>query len=182
MAETFTGLKVNDFLGVFYREDRRLMLADEFEGARDMDAEVSAYVGQEIRLLAHHQPVEPVDENRWGGGCCMLENSGHCHFGHHEDPRKAFTFNAKGVLQVREGRWYLKRDNDETECLVDFLVGHRSQIIITTVPDREDLDEKVKSFDPSTTEASSIDELTDQITQIRDTLAEINHLKDDIDV
>lgn len=182
MAETFKGLKVKDFLGVFYREDRRLMLADEFEGSRDVDAEIRAYVGQEIRLVAHHRPLEPVDDSRWGGGCCMLENLGHCHFGHHEDPRRAFTFNSKGVLRVGDdGRWILERDDDQVECLVEALVGHRSQIVVTTVPDIEALDEKVKSFDPSKTNPQTLHELTDQISQMRDTIAEINRLKNDID-
>lgn len=45
MAEQFTGLEVRDFLGVFYREDRRLMVADEFEGARDVGDEMSRYAG-----------------------------------------------------------------------------------------------------------------------------------------
>ena len=182
MAETFTGLKVKDFLGVFYREDRRLMLADEFDGVRDVDAELASYEGQQIRLLAHHRPLEPEDNSRWGGGCCMLESSGHCHFGHHEDPRRAFTFNSKGVLRGREDRWYLKREEDETECLVDCLIGHRSQIIITTVPDLEGLEEKVKSFDPSTTKPETLDEMTEQISKMRDALTEINNLKNDIDV
>lgn len=126
--------------------------------------------------------MEPVDENRWGGGCCVLENSGHCHFGHHEDPRKAFVFNVSGVLRVEDGRWYLDREDDQVECLVEFLVGHRSQIIVTTVPDLEALEEKVRSLDPSRSEAKTIDELTDQLTEMRDTLTEINRLKNDIDV
>lgn len=182
MAETFTSLKVKDFLGVFYREDRRLMVADEFEGARDVDAELSAYEGQIVRLVAHHRPPEPVDDTRWGGGCCMLENSGRCHFGHHEDPRRAFTFNSKGVLRRRGGAWLLERENDEVECLLDCLTGHRSQIIVTTVPDRESLEERIKELDPESAQGKTLDELTDQLRKTRDLLMEVNRLKNDIDV
>jgi hypothetical protein len=183
MPESFRGLKVKDFLGVFYREDGRLMVADEFEGARNVDEEISRYADMEVRLVVHHRPVEPPDDARWGGGCCMLESSGHCHFGHHEDPRSAFQFNAKGVLGVEEdGRWFLSQeDGTRNECIVEFLVGHRSQIIVTTIPDLESLDEKVKSFDPSKTEGKTIDELTEQLTDMRDLLSEINRLKNDID-
>jgi hypothetical protein len=183
MPETFKGLKVKDFLGVFYREDRRLMLADEFEGLRDVEEEISTYVGQKVRLLAHHRPLEPVDDSRWGGGCCMLENSGHCHFGHHRDPRSAFQFNSVGVLRVDGERWYLDPDSgDAVECPVDFLLGHRSQIVVTTIPDTEALDEKIRELDPSSAEGKTIEELSDQLTKTRDLLAEINRLKNDLDV
>jgi hypothetical protein len=182
MPEPSNGLQVKDFLGVFYREDRRLMVADEFEGARDVDAELRAYAGQEIRLVAHHRPLEPVDESRWGGGCCMLEGTGRCHFGHHEDPRRAFVFNARGVLRERDDLWVLEQENEELECLVECLVGHRSQIIVVTVPDVETLEERIQGVQDDSPEGKTIDELRQQITETRDLLTEINRLKNEIDV
>jgi hypothetical protein len=182
MEEQSKGLKVKDFLGVFYREDRRIMVADEFEGARDVDEELSEYEGQHLRLVAHHRPLEPVDESRWGGGCCMLENSGRCPFGHHEDPRRAFVFNARGVLRKRDDLWILEQESGELECLVECLVGHRSQIIVITVPDVESLEDRIREIQDESPEGKTIDELRQKIEQTRDLLSEINRLKDDIDV
>ena len=111
----------------------------------------------------------------------MLEPSGHCHFGHHEDPRRAFTFHAKGVLRVEDERWFLTRENDEIECLAECLIGHRSQIIVTTIPDEEALNEQIKELDSESLEGKTIDELTSKLTETRDLLTEINRLKNDID-
>lgn len=180
MPEPFTGLKVVDFLGVFYREEGRLMVADEYEGGRDVGAELDAYVGREVRLLAHHRPQEPHDEARWGGGCCLLEPGGRCHFGHHDDPRRLFTFNSVGVLRRPDGRWILEREDEQVECLVDMLVGHRSQVVVTTIPDLEGIDEKVKSFDPSSLEGATLEEMSEKLTEMREFLAEINQLKNDV--
>ena len=181
MADQFHGLKVLDFLGVFYRDGDDLKVADEFEGDKSVTESLAKYVGQEIRLIAHHRPHEPIDESRWGGGCCHLENTGHCHFGHHENEQNLYTFNAVGVLRVEGPRWYLDpKDEDSKECLVEFLSGHRAQIIVTTIPDMSKIEEKVKSFDPSNIENATLDELTEKLSEMRDYLAEINRMKNDI--
>lgn len=182
MSEQSKGLQVKDFLGVFYREDRRLMVADEFEGTRDVGAELRQYLGKEIRLIAHHRPFEPVNVNEWGGGCCMFENVGYCPFGHHEDSRRAFSFNVCGVLREQDDQWFLEQETEQVECFMEFLVGHRSQIIITTVPDLASLEERIAAVTSDSPEGKTIEEIQQQITKTRDLLLEINRLKNDINV
>jgi hypothetical protein len=182
MSEPFKGLKIVDILGVFYREDGCLMAADEFEGARDVDAVLREFDGIHVRVLAHHRPHEPHDKARWGGGCCVLENSGSCHFGHHERPDAIYTFNGVGRLRSDGERWVLDPldEGDVQDCRVGLLVGHRSQIVVTSIPDFDQIDEKVKSFDPSDLEDATLEDLTDRLGEMRDYLAELNRLKNDV--
>lgn len=184
------GLKVKDFLGVFYRENGRLKVSDEFEGSRDVEDEMSPFLGRQVRLVVHHRPVEPIDETRWGGGCCYLEPHGSCPFGHHQNPQDLFVFNSKGVLQVEDCSWVLDRGEgkDQVGVPMEFLEGHRSQILILTVPDEDDIEakmkgfeEKVKGFEDENPRDKKIDELMGQLTEMRDFLDEINKMKDNLD-
>lgn len=182
MSEPLKGLKITDVLGVFYREDGRLMVADEFEGVRDVDDVLGRFEGHEVRVVAHHRPHEPHDKERWGGGCCVLENTGRCHFGHHENPHNIYTFNGVGSLRSDGPRWLLDpKEGDALDCRVGFLEGHRSQLVVTSIPDLEQIDEKVKSFDPSNLEAATLEDLTDRLSEMRDYIAEIRNLKNDLD-
>lgn len=184
-------LRVRDFLGVFYREDGRLMVADEFEGARDVEEEMSSFVGPQVRLVVHHRPVEPIDHSRWGGGCCFLEASGFCSFGHHQNPESLYTFSSRGVLRVEGDKWVLNRgpDKDEIEVPTEFLVGHRSQVLVSTVLDEEaikskmkDFESRIEDFESQDHQSKKIDDLSAQLTEMRDFLNEINQLKNDLDV
>lgn len=178
-----TGLKVLDLIGVFYRQDGHLMVADEFEGAQKVATRLESLVGHEVRLLAHHRPTEPPDRTRWGGGCCHLENTGECPWGHHDNPDTLFMYNGHGVLRIEGDQWFLeKEDGSKQEIRTHFLEAHRSQIVVTSIPNLEQINEKVRSFDPSKLENANIDELTDQLGQIRDMLEQIHSLQKNIDV
>ena len=178
MPTPLTGLKIVDVLGVFYREDGRLMVADEFEGTRDVDEILRGFEGHEVRLLAHHRPPEPHLPGRWGAGCCQLENTGRCHYGHHDDAKRLFMFNSVGTLRAEGQDWVVEKEGGERmSAHVDFLVAHRSQIVVTSIPDLESIDEKVKSFDPSDLDPSNLDELTGRLREVRDFLRQIDELK-----
>lgn len=176
MVVPLTGLKLVDFLGVFYQDaEGRLMVADELEGARDVVVELAHLAGREVRFLAHHRPLEPPDRQRWGGGCCFHEPAGQCPFGHHNDPLGLYTFNQAGRLTLEEGIQV-----GGVEVLTKFLPGHRSQVVVTSFPDIREIDEKIRSFDPSKFEGASFDELTEKLAELRDFMTEINHLKNDV--
>jgi len=182
MSEPFKGLKIVDVLGVFYREGERLMAADEFEGVQDVDEVLGRFVGHEVRVIAHHRPQEPHDNNRWGGGCCVLENTGFCQFGHHDNPRNLYTFNGVGVLRAEGVRWCLDpKEGEPLDCRMGFLEGHRSQIVVTSIPDLEEVEKKVRSFDPSNLENATLEDLSDTLAEMRDYIAEISNLKNDLD-
>lgn len=182
MPESLKGLKVTDILGVFYREGGRLMVVDEFDGIRDVDEVFGRFVDHEVRIIAHHRPHEPHDEARWGGGSCMLENTGHCHFGHHDKPGDLYTFNGVGTLRADGDRWFLSPEKgDEIEFRTPFLEGHRSQIVVTSIPNLEQIEEKMKSFDPSNLKDASLESLTDSLGEMRDYLAQMHNLKNNTD-
>jgi len=173
VTDTYKGLQVVDLIGVFYEEGGRLKVADEYDGAVDVFKALESVVGDETRLLAHHRPLEPIDEKRWGGGCCLYEPAGHCPFGHHERPQDLYTFNEIGKLRVEDEKLFV----GDGECFVEYLVGHRSQIVITTIPDVDEIDEKVKSFDPSNIENPTLENLTERLSDLREFLFDLNKLK-----
>jgi len=181
MTEKPKGLQVLDLIGVFYKDGERLMVADEFDGARDVLEVLEPVVGVEVRFLAHHRPQDPPDTERWGGGCCFLENTGHCHFGHHEDPQDLFTFNRVGVLRVEGPMLFIDENGDATTCVTEALTGHRSQIVVTSIPNLDEIDTKVKSFDPSNIENPTLENLTERLSEMREYLFELDKLKNDID-
>jgi len=59
-------------------------------------------------------------------------------------------------------------------------VGHRSQIVITSIPDLDELDEKVKSFDPSNIENPTLENLTERLGELRVFMSKMNDLKNDL--
>jgi len=182
MAEAaYHGLQITDLIGIFYEEDGRIMVADEFDGAKDVLEVLGAIEADELRLLAHHRPVEPMDKDRWGGGCCFLETTGQCPFGHHEKPLDLYTFNAVGVLRVEGVKVFVDtQEGEPKECLLPLLTGHRSQIVVTSIPNLDELDEKVKSFDPSNIENPTLENLTDRLSELRDFMSKMNDLKNDL--
>ena len=183
MPSASTALRVADLLGVFYQEGPKLLVADEFEGARDVGTVLAQFENQEVRVLVHHRPREPHDPTRWGGGCCFHEPSGTCPFGHHDRPDSLYTFNAVGILKRDGTDWYLEKDEGtKAEIYTSFLIGHRSQIVVTSIPDVSEIDEKIRSFDPSSLEGANLDELTAKLKEMREYIQHLDKLQKNIDV
>jgi len=181
MGQLYQGLQVVDLLGVFYEKDGKIMVADEFDGTVDVIDALWPIRNNQLRLLAHHRPTEPMDRNRWGGGCCHLENTGECPFGHSEKPFDLYTFNQVGLLRVEGTKIFIDTPEGEiNEVCFDFLAGHRSQIVASSIPNLEGLDEKVKSFDPSNIENPTIENLTERLSELREFLSKMNDLKNDL--
>jgi hypothetical protein len=177
------GLRVLDLLGVFYLEGDRLMVADEFEGAKDVYESLEKLKGRRVRLLAHHSPPEPPDNARWGGGSCMMESSGHCHFGHHEEPGNIFQFDATGDLGPDDEGWGVVSNSGTQIHLYDgLLVGHRSRIVVLAFPELQNMKAKVESLDPENLKDANLEDLQEHFKEVRDYLLEIQKLKNDIDV
>lgn len=177
------GLRVLDLLGVFYLEEDRLMVADEFEGAKDVYQSLEKLEGRRVRLLAHHSPPEPPDDARWGGGSCMMESSGHCHFGHHEDPGNIFQFDATGDLALDEDVWgVIAKSGNHVQLFDGFLVGHRARILALAFPEIQNMKAKIESLDPENLKDANLEDLQEHFKEVRDHLLELQKLKNDIDV
>jgi hypothetical protein len=179
MAETAEQMEVCNLLGVFYEEGGRLMVADEHEGAQEVATALAPVSGVLVHVLAHHRPPEPPLKDRWGGGSCHLEGSGHCHCGHHERSQWIYTFNHTGVFGPES--WTVTDTKGAEHAIrMDWLVGHRSQIVVVSMPDFEQMAEKVRSLDPDNLKNARLEDLQARATEIRDYLTEINKLKDNL--
>jgi len=182
MVAKATEMEVCNLLGVFYEADGCLRVADEHDGALDVETVLAPVKGVMVHVLAHHRPPEPPLKDKWGVGCCYLEGQGHCHAGHHERPQWIYTFNAVGVLQTDDDGWIVESKDGASHAIrTDWLVGHRSQIVVVSMPDLEKMADKVREFDPSNLGADPrITDLQDRASEIRDYLEEINKLKDNL--
>jgi len=175
-------MEVVNLLGVFYEHEGKLMVADEHEGAQDVAAVMAAVATElPVHVLAHHRPPEPPMKERWGGGSCHLEGSGNCPAGHHEQDRHQwiYMFNATGRLETDdEGFVVIAKDGVPHPIRTDFLVGHRAQFVVVSIPDFEQMAEKVRSMNPNNLRDAKLEDLQGRASEIRDYLEEINRLKD----
>lgn len=147
--------------GLFYISDE-----DGFYVQTDNDskpASVKEYlkplIGEDVLFVAHHHPKEPLDESRWGGGCCMWENTQACPAGHHENRAFLFNFSENGVLQCDDGGWSIGGR------YVNFgmLNGHYSRLVAITKFD-------AGSFS-SVLDVESIDDLSNHAEQMKDMIS-----------
>jgi hypothetical protein len=177
------GLRVLDLLGVFYLDSDQLKVADEFEGTKNLQQAFSSLEGRKVRLLAYHAPPDPPAKDRWGAGSCLLEPSGRCPFGHHEDPNNLFQFDSTGVLFVSDCRVGVVQDTGaKVEVPEQFLIGHRARVLVMAFPDLDGVKAKVESLNPDNLESQDLDSLQENLKQVRNYLLDIQALKNNIDV
>ncbi len=158
------------------------MVADEFEGTRDVETVLTNFVGQRVQIMAHHRPNEPHDSTRWGGGSCLFERAGHCPFGHHDAPQQLFAVQASGILRRDQDGWSLDRGAETLELHLSLLVGHRGQIIVLRPASDEKINERVSALQEDSLDTMPLEQLSSKLVETRDLIAEINRLKDEIDV
>lgn len=176
MAEEKAQLKV--LSGVFYDENDTLMVADDTLGAMSVRAALEPLLGRSVVLVAHHCPPDPPDPARWGGGSCLLEGAGHCHAGHHERPGWLYEGKHRGTLvyEATSNEWFTEHEGKRLKIYLDFLVGHRSQIVVSALPSVEDLQGKIKAE----MENPTIDGLQARIAEMRDLLTWAKDEKDNL--
>jgi hypothetical protein len=158
--------------GVFYEDDNgNLTVADEARGAVVVADALKSLVGRKLVLLAHHRPLDPPDRDRWGGGACLYEPAGECPVGHHDRPGWLYTFHHVGTLSCAGSKWAVTTDQGERhEPWLAALVGHRSQIVLSALPDVEDLKAKLNLDE----QPNTIEELQARITAMRDLFVEVS--------
>jgi hypothetical protein len=182
MDKVESQMEVVNLLGVFYEHEGKLMVADEQSGALDVASVVTPVITDEsVHVLAHHRPPEPPMKDRWGGGSCHLEGSGTCPAGHHERHQWIYSFNVMGRLQTDdEGFVVIAEDGVPHPIRTDFLVGHRAQLVVVSIPNFDQMAEKMRSMNPNNLRDAKLDDLQARATEIRDYLSEINKLKDNL--
>lgn len=94
-------------------------------------------LGKSVQAVVQFFPPLPMDLQRWGGGCCHWQTTGHCPVGHHENPGLMLDLCRRGVLCLAGGNWSLLQDSGELQSLhLSDLDGHRARILmLVDLPD-----------------------------------------------
>lgn len=152
--------------GIFYEEDENILVqTDQHPAPVQVHEALKPMLEREIHLVAHHYPLEPLDKNRWGGGCCMWESSGTCPAGHHKDPSSLFNIGAEGILHLDPIKgWFV----DGTPIDFKMLAGHRSRVVAVSKFDLSSLRGSLTSLDPE-----DLGKLGDQATEMRARLTQL---------
>ena len=170
-------LDVQDLLGVFYQQNGETWVAEETEGTIEVAEILQKFEGHQIRLLAHHQPRKPIQKELWGGGCCLYQKQGECPFGHHKSPSNLFKMDRQGKLTYESAQWAL--DGSMIQPWLDQLVGHRSQLVLTTFPDKGDLEQRIKDLDPSNLNPADLQGLVGRVQDLQGLLEELQKIGKD---
>ena len=159
--------------GVFYMQDGDLWVADEQDGARLVNEVLGAAEDEEVHVVVHHHPPDPPLRDQPGGGCCY--HKGHCPFGHHEYPDRLYEIHGSGTVSLTDTGFQVTREvnGEYVATLVEygFLVGHRAQIVVTALPEVEQLKDDMKE----TMENPTIEGLQARMTQLRDLLSHLQN-------
>ena len=135
-------------------------------GGTVVDA-LAQFVGERVRLAAHHLPSDPVDPTRWGGGSCTYQ-PGPCPFGHHVDPTRMYSVTAEGVLGRDGDAWTLARFDGTTVSVgLDALVGHRGRVACAPMFDVEAMRDSVLSSGVDGDLGVKVDELRSVLDRLR---------------
>jgi len=150
--------------GIFYEDgDDILVQTDQHSTPVQVREALTPMIEGEVHLVAHHFPLEPFDENRWGGGCCLWESSGTCPAGHHKDPSFLFNIGVQGNLHFDPIKgWFV----DGTPIDFRMLAGHRSRVVAVSKFDLSKLRGSLTSLN-----SEDLGKLGDHATEMRARLA-----------
>jgi hypothetical protein len=128
---------------------------------------LAQFIGERVRLAAHHLPADPIDPTRWGGGSCTYQ-PGPCPFGHHADPTRMYSVTAEGVLSKDGNAWTLTRFDGTTVFVgLDALIGHRGRVACAPMFDVEAMRDSVMSSGSTRNIGVKIDELRNVLERLR---------------
>ena len=123
--ETFDQIRTKD-----------IIVVDDVGGVTSVYAVLLPFLERNIQLSVHHWPPDPIQKDRWGGGCCYWESYGWCPHGHQYGSGDLVEMSGRGKLHLEE------EDHFSLGGLViplDLLVGHRARVVLATVVDLEEL-------------------------------------------
>jgi len=157
--------------GIFYTHEgdtEILVQTDQHPTPVSVREALAPFLDEQVILAIHHHPTEPVDETRWGGGCCMWESAGKCPAGHHEDQAFLFNFSAEGTLKQTDQGWEVEGQNVD----LAMLLGHRSRLAAVTKFDRDALRGMLNTDDLETL-GGRASQMREMITGLRDFLRDM---------
>lgn len=150
--------------GLFHFQDGNLVTD---RGDKVVDSLVP-FIGQEIQIAIHFIPSIPLDETKWGGGCCYWQPNP-CPAGHHEHPDRLLNVAERGVLRHEDGKWSVdKFDGTQKEIPLALLDGHMGRVAAATIFDMEAMRDALKDITPEALETLGV-----RATNLRDMLAEL---------
>ena len=164
------------------REGYNDLLCPSKSGPKSVYDELLPLVGQKVRVAAHHLPQLPIDANRWGGGSCMLQRTGYCPFGHHENPGRLFNISTEGILVYdldhanAEGGWWVEQFDGTRVALplAHALVGHQSRVAAATATAIDEMRDVVtqSGMEPVESLGNQVNDLTDLAERLRGKIRE----------
>lgn len=156
--------------GIFYRRNpgEILVQTEQHPLPVSIKEALTPLIGEQVILVIHHHPQIPLDETRWGGGCCMWQNAGSCPAGHHETPAFLFNFSVEGILQWSDDGWKVAGQ----AVSLEMLLGHRSRLAVVTKFDQDSL-RKMLDTDDLTKLGGQAAQMRDMLAGLRDFLREM---------
>ena len=152
--------------GLFYRDTNGKINTDK---GVDPVAQLEPFLDLDIQFAVHFLPSFPVDETKWGGGCCHWQPNP-CPAGHHDHPDRLLNMAVRGVLGRNPDETFTIRtfDGKTIPVPLDMLDGHDARIAAATVFDVEVMRDALGDFTPENLEALGV-----RATNLRDLLAQL---------
>lgn len=125
--------------GLFYKDSENVFWVKPDDGPPErVYSALMAFVGKgPVHLVMHYLPSVPPDPQRWGGGCCMWQSSGHCPAGHHRNPGYLLHLSETGILQNHpDYGWSIEDSSGEELPLTNSLnelEGHMGRILVVPI-------------------------------------------------
>lgn len=125
------------------------------------------FIGKEIQIAVHFLPPLPIQEDEWGGGCCMWKPA-NCPFGHHNNPGLLLNMALRGVMRVEDDKWMIDSfDGSSTRIPFELLDGHVSRVAAATVFDVTTIQDSLSNVDVESL-GIRVNRVTDLLNRVKE--------------
>lgn len=128
--------------GVFYVAAGNMFVPGREEPLHEI---LDPFVDEGVLVVVHHHPPNGLDLERWGAGSCMWEPTGHCPYGHHDEPHKLFAVEMRGTLRREGSDWFVGTERLDLTPLE----GHLSRMVVTLLEPPVTLTASLDEIDPT---------------------------------
>jgi len=128
--------------GIFYVEAGNMFVPGNDEPLQDI---LAPFIDEGVLVVVHHHPPNnQLDLEHWGAGSCMWEPTGHCPYGHHDEPHKLFAVEMRGTLRREGTDWFVGTEKLDLTPLE----GHLSRLVVTLLEPPASLTDSLDDIDP----------------------------------